>query len=386
MKIIKAIDARDIKDAIAEYSNILDSNTREHYRYHTWRRGIECSTGGFCVAFPMDKKSNKEEKYELCFRIWHQISNDIQERTAIISDALQKLKLPYFIDFTYIPQALKIGEDIVPGVKMEWIQGKTLDRYIKENATPVKIANLAKEFKEMCYRLKDANIAHGDLSNNNILVTNDGKIRLVDYDSVYVPGMGRRFYQITSGQEAFQHPERKKKREVPASANDDNFSQLVIYLSLLAISKNIELKESVGDNELLFMSNDYANEKAFLSSRGYKEISEIYANSKAYISSKGYKEISGITSEIEKTANTLRRAIIEPYEKTPSLADIFPRAEFKETPKPVFKESPKPIFKETPKTTHIPNRFCTVCGTQFPNKTDNYCTVCGTKRGEIKIA
>ena len=110
----------------------------------------------------------------------------------------------------------------------------------------------------MAMDLHKAGIAHGDLQHGNIIVSPNGSLRLVDYDSVFVPSL-RGEHRITSGLVSYQHPCRKKQAG-STTEKDDYFSELVIYLSLIAISEDIGLWKPANerdDNALLFSANDF---------------------------------------------------------------------------------------------------------------------------------
>ena len=79
-------------------------------------------------------------------------------------------------------------------------------------------------------RLMGLRIAHNDLQHGNVLVQREGGIRLVDYDGKFLPKFrGERSPEL--GHKNYQHPERSPEHY---DENVDNFSSLVIYLSLLA--------------------------------------------------------------------------------------------------------------------------------------------------------
>jgi hypothetical protein len=101
--------------------------------------------------------------------------------------------------------------------------------------------------------LQAAQIAHGDLQHDNILVNHQG-IRLVDYDGVFVPALGNR-RGLEVGHPHYQHPRRTLDDYGPAI---DNFSALVIYLSLKALAADPSLWQRYHtDKHLILRSDDY---------------------------------------------------------------------------------------------------------------------------------
>jgi formylglycine-generating enzyme required for sulfatase activity len=158
------------------------------------------------------------------------------------------------------------GEDI-DTVRMPWITGKNLKQYIEDNLKDSsKLLNLADRFLSMVVDLRKHKISHGDLQDNNILVRDDGSIILIDYDSLCVPDIeGKK--EFVSGTAGYQHPSRisgKDNRLTPAA---DYFSEVIIYLSLLAFAQKPALfaEQDVKnrDRELLFKTDDLtANTKS----------------------------------------------------------------------------------------------------------------------------
>jgi serine/threonine protein kinase len=104
----------------------------------------------------------------------------------------------------------------------------------------------------MCKTLRENKISHGDLQEGNILIDRNGNIKLVDYDSICIPEIeGQK--ELVTGLNGYQHPSRFKAGK--ASLKADYFSELVIYLSILALSENSNLwnKYQVKDTSILIV-------------------------------------------------------------------------------------------------------------------------------------
>ena len=302
------MDILTIQQAITDSTNILDETVRS--QYHCIRGEGRKSNraiayhGGFCLAFPLVSNDNQSK---ICYRIWYREDPKYQQTAVRVVNNLRCIDLPYFIQCEFLPSAIRVDGKMLPGMRMDWVEGETLDKYIINNRRqPEKLKTLASHFWKMCKDLNDSGIVHGDLSNANILITKSGKIRLIDYDSLYLPKNESKVKQSTGGIPAFQHPQRLDKTNRYMSANDDFFSQHVIYLSLLAIANNPKLADMVGEEELLFVTNDYQSEDAFVSSNGYKEIANLkdeeilfrLAELRKAISS-SYNQISSISQYAE---------------------------------------------------------------------------------------
>lgn len=237
--------------------------------------------GGFGVVFPLVNPTG----HKYAFRVWHKEIPGIKDRTNKIATHLKSLNLPYFVEFDYVQGGLTVEEDdgaqTVDTVRMEWIEGYSLHDFItesKENDSTQefkrKMHDLAKNFKKMFKDLHQADISHGDLQHGNVVIKDDLSIKLVDYDSVFVPTI-KGETQITSGLTGYQHPIRKNSCTV-ASEKDDYFSELIIYSGLLALSVKPELwpddEEDIDNFSFLFTEKDF--ESIANSTKGLGKCSE----------------------------------------------------------------------------------------------------------------
>lgn len=331
----------EIRKAALDNSNILDTDVQARYQCRASKKNENLAfakKGGFCLAFPMiDYVSEKK----ICYRIWY-INNKNAEKVARhVAKKMRNLHLDYFVDYDYLPEAIKVNGQILPGIKMEWVEGETLDNYIINHPSPYEMLRLANKFLEMCKAMCDAGVSHGDLSCSNILITSSGEIKLVDYDSFYVPSLGGKYYQTTCGQSAFQHPLRKDG--LLMSSRDDYFSQQVIYLSLLGIAHDPSLIERIDDKELIFNSLELSNVENLKKSKVYEKLSSM--------------EDEVLTSCLKELCS----AISSPLSHVRSIVDF---------------------IKLEPISTIIEQYadFCGCCGHHFLNQTDLFCPDCGKKR------
>lgn len=226
-------------------------------------------TGGFTMVFQFTKNSKK-----WAFRVWHTGFNQQKERFQNISKYLEKQRLRYFADFIYDEKGLLVNGELVDTIRMEWFDYDLLKGYIEKNRNDKqKLQKLADNFLVMCEDLHKHKISHGDLQHGNILVDNQGYIKLIDYDSVCVPDI-EGFDELITGLKGYQHHSRLKSGN-KASLKADYFSELIIYLSLCSLAENPQLwdKFNVKTTEiLLFGQEDFAN---IQKSDIYKELSKI---------------------------------------------------------------------------------------------------------------
>jgi hypothetical protein len=151
---------------------------------------------------------------------------------------------------------------------MKWIDGPTLDLYIGEMLyRPDVLLHLADEWLRLLSALQASGIAHGDLQHGNIIVEH-GQLRLVDHDGIFVPAMtGWPASEV--GHQHYQHPRRDAQH---FDAKLDNFSSLVIYLSLLSLAERPALWQDYHDENLIFTKADFADPT---SSNLFREIREL---------------------------------------------------------------------------------------------------------------
>jgi hypothetical protein len=144
-----------------------------------------------------------------------------------------------------------------PILRMNWINGTTLTRWIDQNIdNSAGLANVARQFDLLIDSLAAAGIAHGDLQHGNLLVADDGSLRLVDYDGIYFPGLdGLPTDEV--GHPNYQPPGRSNTDYGPAM---DRFSSWLISLSLKAVVADPTLWDKLNpdhDEYLLLNQVDY---------------------------------------------------------------------------------------------------------------------------------
>lgn len=194
---------------------------------------------------------------DLAVRCFLRDVSDQHQRYQTLSRYLPVGGSHYTAGFQYIPQGIKLSSGWFPILKMEWLEGKSLDQFVAEYLNnPNTMQLLAERFKQLVITLNRKGIAHGDLQHGNIIVVPTG-IKIVDYDGMYVPDFkGRAATEL--GHPNYQHPLRSAEH---FGDYLDNFSAWVIYCSILMLSIDKGLwKQLVGGDEcLLFRQADFAN-------------------------------------------------------------------------------------------------------------------------------
>ena len=215
------------------------------------------TSGNFAVVFKMKDEQSEKFYAVKCF-------TKEQERRAEayreITNELKDISSPYLTSVRYLDKELFVDTDQTtetefPVLLMGWVEGKTLDKYLRENLDDkYALEMLAYRFSQLAQWLIPQPFAHGDLKPDNILVKEDGALVLVDYDGMYVPTMkGQKAREL--GSPDFRHPQRT---ENDFDEHIDDFPLIVILLSLKSISLNSNLYERYGLKDgLLLSGKDY---------------------------------------------------------------------------------------------------------------------------------
>ena len=215
------------------------------------------TSGNFAVVFKMKDEQSGKFYAVKCFT---REQDGRSEAYREITNELKDVTSPYLVSIRYLDRELFVDtsqttETEFPVLLMEWIEGKTLDKYLRDNLDDkYALEMLAYRFSQLAQWLIPQPFAHGDLKPDNILVREDGTLVLVDYDGMYVPAMeGQKSREL--GSPDFRHPLRT---ENDFDEHIDDFPIASILLSLKAISYLPQLLIQFGTyGRLLFSENDY---------------------------------------------------------------------------------------------------------------------------------
>lgn len=217
------------------------------------------TSGNFAVVFKMTDLMGGKFFAVKCFT---KEQDGRAEAYREIAKELAKVSSPYILPIRYLDKELFVDTDQTtetefPVLLMDWIEGKTLDKYLRENIEDkYTLEMLAYRFSQLAHWLIPQPFAHGDLKPDNILVREDGTLVLVDYDGMFVPAMrGQMAREL--GSPDFRHPLRK---ENVFDQRIDDFPTMSILVSLIGISKYPDLFLRYGaPDRLLFSKTDYNN-------------------------------------------------------------------------------------------------------------------------------
>ena len=249
---------------IAEFSNAIQTPTRcfadpdlsgGELAVHDrgGRTGMPIvSAGNFAAVYRVSNQGRS-----VAVRCFTRAVHDQHERYRQLDAFLRHTQPPAFVEFEYLEQGMLVAGDWYPIVKMEWVNGDRMDKFVQRNLDrPNSLLNVAARWRGVVSALRSLNIAHNDLQHGNVMVQEDRSLRLVDYDAMFLP----QYQGQTSpenGHQNFQHP---LKTSQNYNENIDNFPALVIYLSLLALAADSGLWDKFNnDDNLIFRKVDYAD-------------------------------------------------------------------------------------------------------------------------------
>jgi hypothetical protein len=251
------------------------------------------TSGQFAYVYKLNSVNGDGDLAVRCFRGY---LKDRDERYLAIQENLRNHSLPFLSDLTYASEGILVEGQRFPILYMKWIDGPTLDLYL-DNMIGRRdvILHLGQEWIKLVEDLREAGLAHGDLQHGNIIVER-GRLRLVDHDGMFTPEMAG-WQSSELGHQHYQHPRRDEKL---FNAELDNFSALVIYLSLISLAENPGLWTQYHDENLLFTKTDFLDPHA----------------------SRLFSEIKGLGSEHERLATILEEAARDDPNDVPFLGEL----------------------------------------------------------------
>ena len=251
-------------------------------------------SGAFASVYPVSIGNNT-----YAVRCFTREVSDQQARYGELSNYLLNVLPPSFVHFEYVERGISIRGNWYPIVKMEWVDGELLSRFVESRLNqPDTLRRVAAQWRGgPTASLRGLRIAHNDLQHGNVMVQSDGSIRLVDYDGMFLPKFrGERSPEL--GHKNYQHPERSAEHY---DENVDNFSSLVIYLSLLAIASDPGLWDFHDEDNLILTRKDYADPRG----------SEVFGRLKR-----------SPDQAVAKLAERLEEYCVLPLEKVPDLETV----------------------------------------------------------------
>lgn len=217
------------------------------------------ASGGFAIVFKMQGGDKKN----LAVKCFTSEQAERGRRFQKIQHFLKQNPMPFWIDFQYIESELWVNTTPQDGdeydiVAMPWVEGRTLGEAVREachRGDKSALRQLLTKFIDMALLLLALPCAHGDLKHDNIMVGNDGKLYLVDYDGFFVPDFKGEKSQ-ERGSDDYQHPSRNT---TTFDRHIDDFSIAIIALSLVALCERPDLYAQYNQGQnFIFSRADFA--------------------------------------------------------------------------------------------------------------------------------
>jgi serine/threonine protein kinase len=221
-------------------------------------------SGRFAFTF---KFVMPDQSRPIAVRCFQEEIPDLLIRYRAIDNFLRRLRSDFFVDFALsAPTAssdkagVLIHPDWLPVVRMDWVEGQILSDAVRRRQNDThELGVLRAELLRYSRLSEHEGFSHGDLHSDNILITSVGLLRLVDYDSLYVPALSNQKAALV-GQGDYQSPARMKN---PTAFGPwlDRFPLLVLDLSLAALQRRPDLLDTLktpGEGLLLGRS-DFEN-------------------------------------------------------------------------------------------------------------------------------
>ena len=180
-----------------------------------------------------------------------------EKRRAAIADYLNALPSPYLNPFRYLPGEIYLFDEhgqgsFHPIALTEWAEGISLRNWLAEKCRSKDreaLSKITERFIELALWLLDQEWAHGDLKPDNLIVTPEGDLRLIDYDCAFIPAL-KGLLSPELGTPGFQHPRRGKTFY---NTHLDDYSIALIATALYALIEYPEwYREQEEDERLLF--------------------------------------------------------------------------------------------------------------------------------------
>jgi len=264
-------------------------------------------SGGFALTYAVEVGAGKN-----AVRCFHREAKGLEARYAAISKKLKTLASPYFVDFEFQPQGVRLNGGTFPLVKMAWALGETLGEFVETNhSDKAKLTNLLNALTQLSACLAQHGIAHGDIQEGNLMVADAGRrIQLIDYDGMFVPEIAV-LGSSEMGHRDYQHP----RRDASQFDNTlDRFSFMALNLALRGLCENPALwgNSSSGAGVIVFRANDYADPGASAVFRLLEAIPSIARDAKnfATICRAAYKQVPTLADFLD--AQNIPQEIVVP--------------------------------------------------------------------------
>lgn len=209
---------------------------------------------------------------------WHYL-NQVKQK-------LQQLQNNHLVNFDIYENALAVTDDeqnlhSCSVLLMPWIEGERLANRVKDlcskhNSQGLK--ELTQTIIELACLQINQNYSHGDITPENILVTPEGKVVLIDHDTFGFSDVEKTTSNPGGWNYAYQHPYR---HPMQTDIHADEFSFLLLIICLKTLEHDPGLYKNYNSSKgLLFSIDDFKNP---FDSKLVKEIEKINDSGLQYL-------------------------------------------------------------------------------------------------------
>ncbi|MBC5772768.1 protein kinase family protein [Pontibacter sp. KCTC 32443] len=322
---------------IAEYNQVIKTHGTDAFRSLHGLSFVPSRTlpvkiysygsGAYAVVFKA-----KAQSKEYAIRCFISADNETLDRYRSISNYLEGINESWCTEIEILEDEIDVHGRYYPVVKMEWVNGQLLNKYISDNLhNDTILTKLQEQIVKVSDSLEKHSIGHGDIQCGNVLVTKDSSgnpvIKLIDYDGLYIPEFANKT-NLEHGRSEFQHP---KRTQAYYNEKIDRFSFWVILCALEALKydKSLWLEVMQGGyntlDNLLFTGEDFKN------FRNSKLVQRLYNLNKPalsfYLNSLEYFCKSPVSSVDKPILYSIEQSIApKNVNKTETLAEANPEA------------------------------------------------------------
>jgi hypothetical protein len=220
------------------------------------RRHPQFLAGNFACVF----KAINETGATLAIKCFTRDMPDLEKRYLTLSRFIRTAHPASMVDLQYLPDELYTTSSVAssgdyPVVVMPWLDGSTIGEATEtlcRRNNRRGLAALTRAWAKLCYDLLNRGIAHGDLKHDNVIITRESKLKLIDYDSMYIDELKGLASPLVGGIN-FQHPLRNPGH---FDSTVDHVSILVMLLSLRALTFEPSLLEVYNNGENIILTRD----------------------------------------------------------------------------------------------------------------------------------
>lgn len=214
----------------------LDLVSRKHPKelgslasYNFLKDGNDFITHTGTSAFVFEAMSGSKK---FAVRFFIRAESQTSPRYQQLSHYFLGKHLPWLVPFLFLNNEVTINGQLYPVVLMDWAEGVPLNEFVDTHLYhPEELSLVQEQLVALHHNMEANGMAHGDLKYNNIFVQPDYSLKLIDYDTMYIPVFeGQKSTEI--GSPGFQP---LKRLNAHFNEKVDRFSVWVLLASLEAI-------------------------------------------------------------------------------------------------------------------------------------------------------